>query len=89
MSESLEASAAEVAAAVKQQRLEGVIAKRRRSRYEPGKRSGAWVKLRVNKGSDCLKCQAVTADSKRTAAPPREHASGKGEGAAKANSGFH
>jgi bifunctional non-homologous end joining protein LigD len=50
MSESLEASAAEVVAAVKKQGLEGVIAKRRSSRYEPGKRSGAWVKMRINKG---------------------------------------
>jgi ATP-dependent DNA ligase len=40
MSESLEASAAEVIAAVKKQGLEGVIAKRRSSRYEPGKAPG-------------------------------------------------
>jgi len=54
MSESLEASAAEVVAAVKAQGLEGVIAKRRSSRYEPGKRSGAWVKMRINKGQELV-----------------------------------
>ena len=33
---------------VKAQRLEGLIAKRRDSCYEPGERTGAWRKLRVN-----------------------------------------
>jgi len=51
LSESLEATAAEVVAAVKQQGLEGVIAKRRDSRYEPGRRSGAWVKMRRQQGT--------------------------------------
>jgi ATP-dependent DNA ligase len=50
LSESIEATAAEIVQAVKQQGLEGVVAKRRDSRYESGKRSGAWVKMRVNKG---------------------------------------
>ena len=54
MSESLDASAAKVMAAVKAQGLEGVIAKRRSSRYEPGKRSGAWVKLRINRGQELV-----------------------------------
>jgi bifunctional non-homologous end joining protein LigD len=40
LSETLEAPAAEVVAAVKKQGLEGVIAKRRASLYEPGRRSG-------------------------------------------------
>jgi bifunctional non-homologous end joining protein LigD len=40
--------------AVKVQGLEGVIAKRRDSLYEPGRRSGAWVKFRVNKGQELL-----------------------------------
>ena len=51
-SETLEATAAEIIAAVKKQGLEGVIAKRRDSRYEPGRRSGAWVKMRINKGQE-------------------------------------
>jgi len=48
-SESLEATASQVTDAVKAQGLEGVIAKRRDSLYEPGRRSGAWIKMRVNK----------------------------------------
>ena len=51
-SDTLEASAADVVAAVKKQGLEGVIAKRRDSVYEPGRRSGAWVKMHVNKGQE-------------------------------------
>jgi len=33
---------------VKAQGLEGLVAKRRDSRYEPGLRSGAWMKMRIN-----------------------------------------
>jgi DNA ligase D-like protein (predicted ligase) len=53
-SETLEATAAEIVAAVKEQGLEGVIAKRRDSLYEPGRRSGAWVKMRINKGRELV-----------------------------------
>jgi len=53
-SETLDAPAAEVIAAVRAQRLEGAIAKRRDSLYEPGRRSGAWVKLRVNQGQELV-----------------------------------
>jgi bifunctional non-homologous end joining protein LigD len=35
-------------AMVREHRLEGVIAKRLDSRYEAGRRSGAWAKMRVN-----------------------------------------
>jgi ATP-dependent DNA ligase len=34
---------------VKTHRLEGLVAKRRDSHYEPGLRSGAWRKIRVNR----------------------------------------
>jgi DNA ligase D-like protein (predicted ligase) len=37
---------------VKPQKLEGLIAKRSDSRYEPGERSGAWQKMRVNQGQE-------------------------------------
>ena len=47
-----ETSAAKMLAAVKGQGLEGVIAKRKNSRYEPGKRTGAWVKCRIHKGQE-------------------------------------
>jgi bifunctional non-homologous end joining protein LigD len=41
-------------AAVRQQQLEGVIGKRRDSLYEPGKRTGSWVKCRVNRGQELV-----------------------------------
>ena len=44
-----ETSASEMLAAVKGLFLEGVVAKRKDSRYEPGKRSGAWVKCRIQR----------------------------------------
>jgi DNA ligase D-like protein (predicted ligase) len=53
-SETLEATGPEVIEAVKAQGLEGVIAKRRDSLYEPGRRSGAWVKMRVNKARELI-----------------------------------
>ena len=37
---------------VKAQGLEGLVAKRRDSRYEPGLRSGAWQKMRVDRGQE-------------------------------------
>jgi len=37
---------------VKTQGFEGLVAKRRDSRYEPGRRSGAWMKMRVNQGQE-------------------------------------
>ncbi len=48
-SETFDTSPSEMIAVVREERLEGVVAKRRDSFYEPGKRSGAWVKLRVNR----------------------------------------
>ena len=52
ISESLDVSAETMLAAVKEQGLEGVVAKRKDSLYESGKRSGAWVKHRVNAGQE-------------------------------------
>jgi DNA ligase D-like protein (predicted ligase) len=37
---------------VKEQGFEGLVAKRRSSVYEPGLRSGAWMKMRVNRGQE-------------------------------------
>ncbi len=37
---------------VKADGLEGLVAKRLDSRYEPGVRSGAWLKMRVNRGQE-------------------------------------
>jgi ATP-dependent DNA ligase len=54
IAEQFDASANDMLAAVRQQGLEGVIAKRKDSLYEPGKRTGAWVKCRVNRGQELV-----------------------------------
>jgi ATP-dependent DNA ligase len=43
---------ADLIQSVKAQKLEGVVAKRRTSIYEPGERSGAWLKMRVNQDQE-------------------------------------
>lgn len=48
-SQTFDTSPSELIAVVREQGLEGIVAKRLDSYYEPGKRSGAWVKLRVNR----------------------------------------
>jgi DNA ligase D-like protein (predicted ligase) len=48
----LEASLPDLICSVKAQGLEGLVAKRRNSSYEPGVRSGAWQKMRVNRGQE-------------------------------------
>jgi DNA ligase D-like protein (predicted ligase) len=48
----LEGSLPDLIQSVKTQGLEGLVAKRRDSRYEPGTRSGAWQKMRVNQGQE-------------------------------------
>ena len=45
----LEASPMDMLQAVRQQGLEGIIGKRKDSIYEIGKRSGSWIKYRVNR----------------------------------------
>jgi len=54
IAEQFEASANDMLAAVRQQQLEGVIGKRKDSLYEPGKRTGSWVKCRVNRGQELV-----------------------------------
>jgi bifunctional non-homologous end joining protein LigD len=48
----LDASLRDLIHSVKAQGLEGLVAKRRDSRYEPGLRSGAWMKTRINRGQE-------------------------------------
>jgi bifunctional non-homologous end joining protein LigD len=48
MSESFEADPDELLRGAKELGFEGIVAKRKDSRYEPGKRSGAWVKYKLN-----------------------------------------
>jgi bifunctional non-homologous end joining protein LigD len=48
-SEPLPGTPDQIEAEIRRLHLEGVIAKRRHSRYEPGKRSRAWVKVKFNR----------------------------------------
>src|SRR5207244_9327770 len=54
ISDYIEASATDILHAVRKQGLEGIIGKRKDSFYEPGKRSGTWIKYRVNRGQELL-----------------------------------
>jgi bifunctional non-homologous end joining protein LigD len=49
MSEAIDGSPQEIVAAAKELSLEGIIAKRKESVYQPGKRSRAWLKYKINK----------------------------------------
>lgn len=44
----------EIIRAVRDQHLEGIVAKRRDSKYEPGQRSGSWVKYKTQKGQELV-----------------------------------
>jgi len=48
----LDASLRDLMESVKAQGLEGLVAKRRDSRYEPGLRTGKWMKMRINRGQE-------------------------------------
>jgi ATP-dependent DNA ligase len=50
----LEASLKDLIQSVKAQGLEGLVAKRKDSKYEPGLRTGAWQKMRVNQGQELV-----------------------------------
>ena len=50
----LEARLEDLMQSVKAQGLEGLVAKRVDSKYEPGQRSGAWLKMRVNQGQELV-----------------------------------
>jgi DNA ligase D-like protein (predicted ligase) len=52
ISDYIEAGANELLAAAREQRLEGIVGKRKDSLYEPGQRSGAWIKYRLNVGQE-------------------------------------
>ena len=52
VSDTIDASPADLASVVKEFGFEGVIAKRKDSLYESGKRTGAWVKYRLNQGQE-------------------------------------
>lgn len=48
----LNAKLSDLIRSVREQGLEGLVAKRRNSVYEPGQRSGAWRKMRINRGQE-------------------------------------
>jgi DNA ligase D-like protein (predicted ligase) len=48
----VEAKPAELLRAVREQGLEGIVGKKKDSLYEPGRRTGAWIKHRVNRGQE-------------------------------------
>src|SRR5262249_16691854 len=52
LSETIDATVADLIRVAKEFGFEGIVAKRKDSLYEPGKRSGAWLKYRVNKGQE-------------------------------------
>jgi bifunctional non-homologous end joining protein LigD len=49
LSEPLPGTAAQIEAVVRAQRLEGIVAKRRHSVYQPGRRTPSWIKVRFNR----------------------------------------
>ena len=51
-SPTLDGRLSELIDSVRQQKLEGLIAKRTDSAYESGDRSGAWLKMRINRGQE-------------------------------------
>jgi DNA ligase D-like protein (predicted ligase) len=52
LSESLDAGVDELLQVAKEFGFEGIVAKRKDSVYESGKRTGAWVKYKVNRGQE-------------------------------------
>jgi bifunctional non-homologous end joining protein LigD len=52
ISDYVEATPNDLLSAVREQGLEGIIGKQKDSSYQPGKRSGAWIKHRVNRGQE-------------------------------------
>ena len=54
VSDYIEATPKDLMSAAREQGLEGIIGKRKDSPYQPGKRSGAWIKYRVNRGQELV-----------------------------------
>jgi bifunctional non-homologous end joining protein LigD len=54
VSEFVETTSAKLLAAIRAQGLEGIVGKRKSSLYESGKRTGSWVKHRVNRGQELV-----------------------------------
>jgi bifunctional non-homologous end joining protein LigD len=54
LSETLDASVDDLIRVAKELGFEGIVAKRKDSLYESGKRTGAWVKYKVNRGQELV-----------------------------------
>jgi ATP-dependent DNA ligase len=54
LAEYFETSVGTMLDSAREQGLEGVVAKRKNSRYEAGKRSGSWAKPRLNNGQELV-----------------------------------
>jgi bifunctional non-homologous end joining protein LigD len=54
LSENIEAAPTDMIRVAKEFEFEGIVAKRKDSFYESGKRSGAWVKYKVNRGQELV-----------------------------------
>jgi ATP-dependent DNA ligase len=52
LSENIEAAPKDLIRVATEFGFEGIVSKRRNSLYEPGKRSGAWLKHRINRGQE-------------------------------------
>src|SRR6266481_1457928 len=52
LSETMDATPADLIQVAKKVGFEGIVAKRRSSFYESGKRTGAWLKYRINKAQE-------------------------------------
>jgi bifunctional non-homologous end joining protein LigD len=53
-------------AATKAQGLEGIVAKRLDSRYEPGRRTGAWLKIKHTRRQELVICGWLPGEGRRT-----------------------
>lgn len=54
LSDAFDASVGDLIGAITESGLEGVVAKRQDSLYESVRRSGAWVKYKINKGQELV-----------------------------------
>jgi bifunctional non-homologous end joining protein LigD len=86
-SESFDTSRSDLIRAAKELGLEGVIAKRNDSLYEPGKCSEAWLKYRINRGQE-LVIGGYTPDNPFDALIVGYYQDGKLNYAAKVRNGF-
>jgi bifunctional non-homologous end joining protein LigD len=87
LSETIDAKPAELIPLVKEFGFERVIAKRRHSCYESGKRSGAWLKYKVNK-AQAFVIGGYTPDNPLEALIVRYYEGGKLIFASKVRNGF-